>query len=127
MKLTASFIEYFVPHVSTFFCHVNVYTLLSISLALIILTRSLPSEPIPVDTPLIGKRSRYVPLFWVWLPFFQEEWPMIKEGYRRMRCFGGICHLARRSNCTNELSLFEYACESGLNNATSSGCNVCVE
>lgn len=83
MNLTGGFL----PHISTFLSQTNVYTWLSLVAALVFMVRSYVSEPFPVDTPLIGKRSKYEPLFWVRLRFFQEGWPMIREGYRRVSYF----------------------------------------
>lgn len=66
----------------------NAYLCALLFLAFVIFVQFYPvvfSEA-AVDAPTVGRRSRYEPLFWVRLRFFQQAWPIISEGYQKVSC-----------------------------------------
>lgn len=64
----------------------NAYLCALLLLAFVILIqfRRMIFTEAAIDAPTVGKRSKYEPLFWVRLRFFQQAWPIISEGYHKV-------------------------------------------
>ena len=84
MELNIPSVEQIYPRMLSFLDHINGYTWLSIAASLLVIVQYYLADPIPGNTQTIGKRSKYEPLFFVRQRFFQEGWPMITEGYKRV-------------------------------------------
>ena len=74
-------------HLHVLKSHSNAYlcALLLLAFAVFIQFHRMIFTEAAVDAPTVGKRSKYEPLFWVRLRFFQQAWPIISEGYHKVR------------------------------------------
>ena len=72
----------------------NVPILVLLGIALIYLCSRINSVAHSVDAPTVGKRSKWEPNFWLRTRFFQEAWPIVKEGYQKARLLSNATIIA---------------------------------